>query len=159
MGYTDSDFAQSEDCRSTSGYCFKLNLNSALVSWKCAKQKDVVALSTVEAEYVAATEALRELLFLRPLLSDFTRLPQQTVALFCDSQGAIALAKHPVFHKRTKHIGVKYHAIRAHIAEKTVHLSYIPSKDNLADLFTKPLNGPKLRSFAIVRGIAELDNA
>ena len=77
----------------------------------------------------------------------FNQMPK-TVPIFCDNQGAIALAKHAVFHKRTKHISVKYHAIRAYIKDNTIHLSYIPSKDNLADMFTKALNGNKIRSFA-----------
>ena len=147
IGFTDSDFAQSTDSHSISGYCFKILDESALISWRSAKQ-DIVSLSTVEAEYVAATEALKEAIFLRILFSHFFNQIPQTVPIFCDNQGAIALAKHAVFHKRTKHITLKYHAIRAYIKDNTIHLSYIPSKDNLADMFTKALNGNKMRSFA-----------
>ena len=135
------------DSHSISGYCFKILDESALISWRSAKQ-DIVSLSTVEAGYVAATEALKEAIFLRILFSNFFNQIPQTVPIFCDNQGAIALAKHAVFHKRTKHITLKYHAIRAYIKDNTIHLSYIPSKDNLADMFTKALNGNKMRSFA-----------
>ena len=115
-GFTDSDFAQSIDSRSTSGNCFKMAEESALISWRSAKQ-DIVSLSTVEAEYVAATEALKEAIFLRILFSNFFNQLPKTVPIYCDNQGAIALAKHAVFHKRTKHISVKYHAIRAYIKD------------------------------------------
>ena len=150
-GFTDSDFAQSADSRSISGYCFKMNNNSALISWGSQKQS-LVALSTVEAEYIAATQALKEAIFLRLLYANFTNQLPQTVPLYCDNQGAIALAGHASYHKRTKHIAVQYHAIRTYIKDKTIHMSYIPSNQNLADLFTKALNGSKLKSFAIVRG-------
>ena len=69
-GFTDSDFAQSIDSRSTSGNCFKMAEESALISWRSAKQ-DIVSLSTIEAEYVVATEALKEAIFLRILFRTF----------------------------------------------------------------------------------------
>ena len=155
FGYTDSDFAQSSDRQSISGYCFKLNLNSALISWRSAKQT-IVALSTTEAEYIAAGEAVKEALFLRELFAEFNNKLPATVTLFCDNQGALALAtNNQQFHKRTKHIGVAFHAIRTYAANKSIHLTYVASKDNLADMFTKPLNGFKLKSFAIIRGSVE----
>ena len=71
----------------------------------------------------------------------------QTVPIFCDNQGAIALAEHPVFRKCTKHIKLKYYVIRAYFKDNTIHLSYILYKDNLADMLTKTLNGNKMQSF------------
>ena len=150
-GFTDSDFAQSSDSKSISGYCFKLNENSALISWRSSKQT-IIALSTVEAEYVAATEACKEAVFLRELFANFFNTIPKTVPIYCDNQGAISLVKHSGFHKRTKHIKLEYHFIRSFVKDNTIHLSYIPTNSNLADMFTKALNGPKLRSFAIVHG-------
>ena len=153
-GYTDSDYAQSEDCHSISGYCYKLNLNSALISWRSAKQT-IVAQSTTEAEYISAGEAVKEALFLRELFAEFYKTQPETVTIFCDNVAAMAITNTQQFHKRTKHIGVAYHAIRTYVANKSVFLTYIASKDNLADLFTKALHAYKLKRFAIIRGTDE----
>ena len=152
-GYSDSDFASDSDRKSFSGYGFKLNNNSALISWRSSKQT-LVASSTCEAEFIAMHEATNEALFLRQLFADLTKTPMQTVKIFADNQGSICLTKHQTCHKRTKHISVKYHATRDYVAKKHVEFIYIPTDENLADMFTKPLPGPKLKSFEIVRGIA-----
>ena len=154
-GFTDSDHAQSADSQSISGNCFRLNDYSTLISWNSSKQS-VIALSTVEAEYIAATEASKEAVFLRDLFANFFNTVPRTVPIYCDNQGAISLATHAGFHKRTKHIKLQFHFIRAFVKDRTIHLSYIPSNSNLPDMFTKALNGPKLRSFAIVRGSAHV---
>ena len=150
-GYSDSDFASDSDRRSFSGYCFKLNENSALLSWRSCKQS-LVATSTCESEYIALHEATNEALFLRQLFAELTKLPMQTVNIFADNQGSICLTDHQTCHKRTKHISVKYHATRDYVAKKYVKITYIPTNLNIADLFTKPLPGPKLKSFEIIRG-------
>ena len=155
FGYTDSDFAQNPDCHSISGYCFKINLNSALVSWKSAKQT-IVAWSTTEAEYIAAGEAVKEALFLRELFSEIMNKQPATVTLFCDNHAALCLMTNSQqHHKRTKHINIAFHAIRTYVANKSVHISYVASKDNLADIFTKALNGFKMKRFSIIRGVVE----
>ena len=71
----------------------------------------------------------------------------QTVPIFCDNQGATALAEQPVFRQCTKHIKLKYPVIRAYIKDNTIHLFYIHYNDNLADMLTKTLNGNKMQSF------------
>ena len=151
IGYSDSDFASDSDRKSFSGYAFKLNENSALISWRSCKQT-IVATSTCEAEYIALHEATNEALFLRQLFAEFTKLPMQTVNIFADNQGSICLAKHQNCHRRTKHISVKYHATRDYVAKNYILITYIPTNHNIADMFTKPLPGPKLKSFAIIRG-------
>ena len=150
-GYSDSDFASDGNRRSFSGYGFKLNANSALISWRSCKQT-LVATSTCEAEYIALHEATNEALYLRQFLAELTKTPMQTVNIFADNQGSICLAEHQTCHKRTKHISVKYHATRDYLAKKYINITYIPTNQNIADLFTKPLPGPKLKSFEIVRG-------
>ena len=150
-GFTDSDWGSSPDRHSISGYVFKLNTESALISWRSNKQR-IVALSTCEAEYIAITEASKEALFLRQLYKDVSGNKKDSVRLFTDNQGAIALAKNPVHHKRTKHIDIRYHFIRSLVLNGIIILSYIPSAENIADLFTKPLPRPKFVEFDSIRG-------
>ncbi|XP_068733401.1 uncharacterized protein [Montipora capricornis] len=110
VGYSDSDWAMSNDRHSISGYAFKLCDESSLISWKSKKQS-IVALSSCEAGYVALATATQDK-FLRQLLADLMCHPYKNVCIYVDNQGAIALANNPVHHKRSKHIDVKYHYVR-----------------------------------------------
>ena len=133
-GYTDSDMAGNLDNRrSTTGYVF--TFAGAAISW-ASKLQQVVSLSTTEAEYIALTEAAKELIWLQRLFSDFD-YPQQGSALYCDSKSAIDLAKNAVFHSRTKHIEVRYHFIRSKLDEGKLQVLKINTKDNPADALTK----------------------
>ena len=145
-GYCDSDWATSEDRKSISGYCYKLGEHSPLISWKSKKQSNV-ALSSCEAEYVALAVAVQELKFLNQLLLDMNIETAKPVKLYVDNQGAIALAKNPVQHQRCKHIDIKYHYVRDEIENGYVNLIYVPSEQNLADIFTKPVTKVKLSNF------------
>ena len=95
--YCDSDWRSSDDRRSITGYCYKLNNNGPLISWKSQKQR-IVALSSCEAEYVSLTSAIQEGNFLRQLYADMTNSDKTYVTLNVDNQGAMALATNPVFH-------------------------------------------------------------
>ena len=128
-----------------------LHSEGPLISWRCAKQR-IVALSSCESEYVAFTDAFKEAKFLRQLYADMSGRTTTGVTLYADNQGAIALAKNPVHHQRTKHIDIRYHFIRLDVEENTVDLPYIPMSENIADIFTKPVSGPKLASFAKIHG-------
>ena len=143
VGYSDSDWAMSDDRRSISGYAFKLCDESSLISWKSKKQS-IVALSSCEAEYVALATATQEAKFLRQLLADLMCHPYKKVCMYVDNQGAIALANNPVHHKRSKHIDVKYHYVRLEIQNGVVSLIYVPTGNNVADVFTKPVTRVKL---------------
>ena len=151
-GYSDSDWASDNDRQSISGYAFKLNPPSALISWRSGKQ-NLVATSSCEAEYIALHEATCEALFLRQIYAEFTNSTTQSVPIFVDNQGCICLAKHPTYHKKTRHIDIKFHSIRKYVANKSISVIYVNTKDNIADLCTKSLKGPSLRSFSIIRGI------
>ena len=110
LGYADADYAGDLDSRkSTSGYVFFLN--GAPVSCS-SKAQATVAQSTAEAEYVAANDAVREAVWLRLLLEELGLKQQGATLLWQDNQGAIAIAKNPESHSRTKHIDVKHHYIR-----------------------------------------------
>jgi len=149
LGFTDSDWGGSKD-RSISGFCYKLSENSALVSWKSKKQ-NTVALSSCEAEYIATSFAVQEAIFLQQLLRDMTGLDKVPVHLKIDNQGAIELSKNPVHRQRSKHIDIKYHHVREHVQNGNVVLHYVPSADNIADMFTKPVSKEKLSKFAVVK--------
>ena len=151
IGFCDSDWGNSEDRRSITGYCYKLNTNEPLISWKSQKQR-IVALSSCEAEYVSLTSAVQEGKFLSQLYADMNNCDKNIVILYVDNQGAIALAKNPVFHQRSKHIDIRYHYIRLEVDNKNVELIYVPSEENVADIFTKPLTKKNLQKFCIIRG-------
>ena len=109
-GYTDSDWDGSvDDQKSTSGYVF--HLGSGAVSW-ASKKKPIVALSTAEAEYVAATTTACQAVWLRRVLKDLCHEQEKGTTIYCGNSSMIALSKNLVFHKRTKHIDTKFHFIR-----------------------------------------------
>ena len=142
VGYSDASFANSIDSRSISGYGFLLS--GALISWD-AHTQPVVALSTAEAEYMALTDAAKEAIWLKLLLKELG-YPQGNVKIYEDNQATIKIAKNPQDHKRTKHIQIKYHYIRDQIRDGEFHLEYVQTADQLGDMFTKGLHGPRLRN-------------
>ena len=85
-------------------------------------------------------------------ISEIKCCRDNSVILHVDNLGSIALAQNPVNHQRSKHIDIKYHFIRNEISEGIVKLHYIPSNNNLADIFTKPFTKIKLNSFSCIRG-------
>ena len=101
VGYTDSDHgADQVERRSTGGMAFYLGEN--LISW-CSQKQKTVALSSCESEFMAATAAARQALWLRNLISEITKEKPQTVSLFVDNNSARSLMKNPVFHGRSKY--------------------------------------------------------
>ncbi|KAE8734764.1 hypothetical protein F3Y22_tig00000715pilonHSYRG00142 [Hibiscus syriacus] len=139
-GYVDSDYAGGLDkSKSTTGYVFKIA--GGTISW-VSKLQSIVATSTTEAEYIAATQASKEAIWLKMLLEELGH-NQEYVSLFCDSQSALHLARNPAFHSRTKHIRVQYHFIREKVEEGTVDMQKIHTKDNIADFMTKTINADK----------------
>ncbi|WVZ02641.1 hypothetical protein V8G54_023447 [Vigna mungo] len=137
QGYVDADFGGEVDHRiSTTGYIF--NVGTTAVSWMSQVQK-IVALSTTKAEYVAVTEARKELIWLQGLLTEL-RFIQEMSVLYSDSQSAIHLAKNSAFHSRTKHIDVRYHFIRSLLEDGVLTLRKILGSKNPADMLTKVRN-------------------
>eukprot|EP00253_Pinus_taeda_P013377 PITA_13377 len=127
--------------RSTSGYVF--TLAGGAISWM-SKPQNIVALSTTEAEYNAASHACKEAVWLKGLLGEFRRL-QDNIMLLCDSQSVIHLAKNPAYHSKSKHTQIKYHFVRQIITERGVSLEKVHTKENCAGMFTKPVILEKLR--------------
>jgi hypothetical protein len=106
-------------------------------------------MSSCEAEYIAASTASSQALWLARLLGDLLERDTTAVELRVDSQSALALAKNPVFHEWSKHIRVSYHFIRDCLAEGSIKARYINTKDQLTDLLTKPLGGLSFLSFVL----------
>jgi hypothetical protein len=136
-GFSDADFAGCRlDRKSTFWTC--QFLGSSLVSWSSRKQSSV-AKSTTEAEYVAVACCCSQLLWISYTMSDFgeeyTHVPLQ-----CDSTSAISVAKNTVLHSKTKHIELRYHFLRDNIEKGKIALIHVPTHDQLADIFTKPLD-------------------
>lgn len=138
--YADSDYAGDTDSRkSTSG--FLLIFNEGPIAWGSRRQS-CVSLSTTEAEYVAMCEATKEIVWARQLLDSIGCVQTQPTALFGDNQGAVKLTLNPEFHRRTKHIDIRYHYIREQQVSGNIAVVHIGTKDQLADLLTKALPGP-----------------
>jgi hypothetical protein len=136
-GFVDAEWAGDLDYRrSTSGYVF--NLFGGAISWM-RKRQDVVALSTTEAEYMVATHASKEEIWLQRLCSCIG-LVQQAMRLDCDSQSAIFLAKNLAYHSKTKHIDVQYHFVRDMVEEKKVLLEKVDTLKNVAYSLTKSVS-------------------
>ena len=137
VGYSDSDWAgDSDDRKSTTGFVFFLG--DTAFTWMSKKQP-IVTLSTCEAEYVAATTCVSHAIWLRNLLKELNMSQIEPTEIHVDNKSAIALAKNPVYHDRSKHIDTRYHYIRECITKQDVKLEYVKSQDQIADIFTKPL--------------------
>ena len=139
VGYTDSDFQTDvDDRKSTSGMVF--TLGGGAVIWRSVKQY-AISDSTMEAEYIAASEAAKEIVWLKKFYSDFGVIPEmdKPLVLFCDNTGAISNSKEPHSHKKCMYIERKYHIIREYVARGDVKVMKIATEDNLADSFTKTL--------------------
>jgi hypothetical protein len=155
VGYSDSDHAGDIDTsKSTSGILF---FSKSLVSWQSVKQQ-VLALSSCEAEYIAASTASTQVLWLVRLLGDLLDRDTGVVELRVDNKSALALAKNPIFHERSKHIRVRYHFIRGCLEEGSFKARYINTKDQLADLLTEPLGRIKFLELCSRIGIVQLSH-
>ncbi|XP_062191318.1 secreted RxLR effector protein 161-like [Phragmites australis] len=126
-GYTNSDLAgDMDDRKSIGGMTFYIN--DSLVSWNSQKQK-TVALSSCEAEFMAATAAACQALWLRSLLGELTGEEHKAVKLFVDNKSAIALMKNPVFYGRSKHIDTKFHFIHECVEECQIEVDFICTEE------------------------------
>lgn len=142
--YTDADYARDVDTRrSTTGYAFKIG--NGVVSRRSQRQK-TVALSTTEAEFMAICDGAKEAIWLRQLLTDIDFEQRGPTTLRVDNLSAIRLVQNPELHHRTKHIDVRLFFVRELHEKDDIQLEYVQSKDELADVFTKPLNRPIFES-------------
>src|SRR5262249_9078648 len=137
VSYSDSDFAGCKiDRKGTSGTC--QFLGGCLISWSSKKQNSV-ALSTAEAEYIAAGSCCAQVLWIKQQLKDYGFVLEK-VPIYCDNTSAINLSKNPIQHSKSKHIEVRHHFIRDHVCKNNVELLFVDSENQFADVFTKPLD-------------------
>jgi hypothetical protein len=150
-GFVDSDWAGSvDDSKSTTGYVF--SLGSGVFSWNSKKQ-DVVAQSSAEAEYIAAAAASNQAIWIKKVLADLNHGQMEPIVLWCDNKSAISIAKNPIQHGRTKHINVKFHAIREAEKNGDVQLMHCSSEEQLADILTKALPSAKFMELRSKLGV------
>jgi hypothetical protein len=150
-GYIDADWEGSvSDRKITSGCCF--SLGSAMISWQSRKQSSI-ALSTVEAEYIAACFASCEAIWLQKLLTGLFELEMRATLILCDNQRCIKMTENLIFHDKLKHIEISYHYIRDMVQRGALKLQYISTDEQVFDVLTKPLSLVKFEFFRDKFGI------
>lgn len=155
-GYTDSDWARSlDDRRSISANVF--TLGKGVITWSSKKQA-TAALSSSEAEYVAATSAACQAIWLRRMLADLQQERKGGTEIFCDNRAAISMARNPAFHSRTKHIDIRFHFIRDLVANGEISLKYCSTHEQVADILTKSLSKEKFCYFGSLLGVRHFES-
>nr|KAJ0195196.1 hypothetical protein LSAT_V11C700353940 [Lactuca sativa] len=139
--------------RSKTGYF--ITLGGAPISWKTKKQS-VVSRSSAEAEYRSMATTVSEILWLRWLLTDIEASQTAATRLYCDNQATGHIANNPVFHERTKHVEMDCYFLRERVESGEIFPAAIHTKDQLADLFTKPLGTDRFRSLLGKMGVRDL---
>ncbi|CAI7888222.1 unnamed protein product [Closterium sp. NIES-53] len=153
-GYVDADHAgDTSDRRSRTGYIFCLEPIGP-ISWNSSKQ-ELVSLSSAEAEFIAASAATREGLYLQELLDEAKFVTPNQFTLPCDNQIAITIANKPGFVNRTKHISLRYFFVKDAIDKGRMRLVYCPTSDMAADSHTKKLTRLKFHHYNQLGGISE----
>ena len=155
IGYSDSDYAGDRvDRKSTSGTCHFLG--RSLVCWSSKKQ-NCVSLSTAEAEYIAAGSCCAQLLWMKQTLKDYG-INMKNVPLYCDKKSAIKIAHNPVQHSKTKHIQIRHHFLRDHVLKGDISIEHVKTEEQLADIFTKPLDEKRFSKLRCELNILESSN-
>ena len=152
LAYADADYAQQADRHSILGYC--LIFGAGAISWSSKKQ-NIVTLSSTEAEYVGHTNATKEILWIRNFWAEINgKSIFNPTLLRADNQGAIQLSNNNKFHACTKHINVRYHFIHEALENKLLEIKYVPTDENIVDIFTKPLSRLLFKKFREMLGLS-----
>jgi len=151
QAYSDADHAGNVDNgKSTSGYLIKIG--SGAVSWS-SKLQPVVALSTMEAEYIAAVHAGKEVIWFRQFLTELGVTLNSPSTLRIDNQSAIAVSKNPEHHGRMKHLDLRFFWLRDEVEKGAITPTFIPTTEMAADLLTKPLDRAKVETYRKIMGL------
>ncbi|GJY64162.1 putative ribonuclease H-like domain-containing protein [Tanacetum coccineum] len=148
--FSDSDYAgDNHDRRSTSGGC--QYLGRRLVSWQCKKQT-IVAISSTEAEYVAAASCCAQVLWMQNQLLDYGFNFMNT-EIHIDNESTICIVKNPVLHSKTKHIQIRHHFIRDCYEQRLINVVKVHTDDNVADLLTKGFDLARFNFLVVTIGM------
>jgi hypothetical protein len=155
VGFSDSNYAGCKvDRKSTSGGCQLLG--RSLVSWSSKKQNSV-AFSTAEAEYISVGSCCAQLLWMKQTLLDYG-VKFKEIPLLCNNESAIKIANNPVQHSRTKHIDIRHHFLRDHVSKGDIKIDGVSTDDQLADIFTKPLDESRLCKLRNELNVIDISN-
>jgi hypothetical protein len=152
-GFSDAAFANADDRKSISGYVFLSN--GGAITWGSKKQT-TIALSSTEAEYVALSEASREATWLRHLYGELGFIQREPILLLGDNDGSIAMAKNPQFHRRTKHVDIRWHWVRELVNDGLINITDCRDPDQTADIMTKQIPRPKFARHVTELGLSAL---
>ena len=157
IGYSDASHnVDEDDGRSTTGHVFYF-LDSP-ITW-CSQKQETVALSSCEAEFMAATEAAKQAIWLQELLSEIMGKECEKVVVLIDNKSAIALTKNPVFHGRSKHIHRRYHFIRECVDNNLIEVQHIPGSIQKADILTKGLGRIRYKEMRSLIGVEDVSQS
>ncbi|KYN50018.1 Copia protein, partial [Cyphomyrmex costatus] len=149
--YSDADYAGCTDTRrSTTGYV--LVKNGAAITWNSQRQNSV-ALSTMEAEFIAACAATKEAMWVKQFFNDINVCIVNPLTLYLDNQSAISFIKNHNYHKHSKHIEVKYNFVKEKYQAKDIDISFVSTESQLSDICTKALSRIKFETFRIQLGL------
>ena len=153
-GYSDSSHnVDIDDGKSTTGHVFYLG--DSPITW-CSTKQEIVALSSCEAEFMAATEAAKQAIWLQELMSEVVNEECRKMTIRVDNKSAIQLARNPVFHGRSKHIHRRFHFIRECVENEQVEVEHVPGNEQRADILTKPLGRIKFVEMRRLIGIEDV---
>ena len=155
VGFSDSSHnVDEDDGKSTTGHVFYLDASP--ITW-CSTKKEIVALSSCEAEFMAATEAAKQAIWLQELLGEVVGKTCVKVKIMVDNKSAIALTKNPVFHGRSKHIHRRFHFIRECVEKEQIEVEHVPGTEQRADILTKSLGRTKFVEMRSLIGVKDVD--
>ena len=150
--YTDADYAQQADHHLISGYC--LIFGAGAISWSL-KTQNIVTLSSTKAKYIGHTNATKEILWICNFWAEIKgKLIFDLTLLRANNQGAIQLSNNNKFHTCTKHIDVHYHFIHEALKNQLLEIKYVPTDENIVDIFTKLLSRPLFEKFTEMLGLS-----
>ena len=154
IGFSDgSHNVDEDDSRCTTGHVFYFSKSP--ITW-CSCKQDTVALSSCEAEFMAATEAAKQAIWLQELLGEINDITSEKLVIYIDNKSAIALTKNPVFHGRSKHIHRRYHFIRECVDNGLIEVQHVPGNEQRADILTKALGRIRFKEMRSLIGVEDL---
>ena len=129
-----------------------IQVGTSPIAWRTKKQ-DAVALSSTEAEFRAMKALTKELIWFKELLHKLGINHNAPMTIYCDNKSALHISVNPVLHEQTKHMGIICQFVRDEIVKGVIITIYVPSQDQLADIFTKALGHRDFDAFLLKLGI------